>query len=309
MTATPAPVAFLSGRWLLASQAAIPWWDWGFAQGVSVVEQLRTYGGRLPLLSEHLKRLGRGLTRLALLDKIPLENIRGAIEEIVRRNHGLLPSGSDLGICAVITPGSMRQYAPHSPDGPTVLVYSFPLPFAAFFSEYANGVRLATSSIRAVPDGCVPTDFKHRSRLNYFLAQQEIERHAAGCRPLLLNTDLSLADAATAGILLVRQGCVFAPREDQALSSVSVGVVQELAREAGIGLVRQSCTTDDLLAADEIIWCSTPTGLLPVVELDGRRLGEGFAGPLFRRLAQKWSARVGIDYLAQAREQIDAAPH
>ena len=55
------PQAYLDGRFIPATEARIPIYDTGFALGATVTEQLRTFGGRLFRLKDHLERLGRSL--------------------------------------------------------------------------------------------------------------------------------------------------------------------------------------------------------------------------------------------------------
>jgi D-alanine transaminase len=112
-----------------------------------------------------------------------------------------------------------------------------------------------------------------------------------------------VADSTTAGVLvfLPLTGWV-APLHEHALHSVTVEVVEALMMAAGIGFARRAIEFDELALADEVICCSTPTGPLPVVELDGRPIGGGQAGPEYKKLAKLWSDRVGLDYRRQARQ-------
>ena len=116
MTDRCEPIAVYDGRVLAASQVAIPLWDLGFAQGVSAVEQVRTYGGRLPLLPWHLRRLERGLVRLRLQSEVDLDTIRQSVDLVVTHNFGLIPAHSDLGVCIVVTPGCVESFVPPSID-------------------------------------------------------------------------------------------------------------------------------------------------------------------------------------------------
>ncbi len=302
------PIALYDGQILPASQVAIPFWDLGFAQGVSAVEQIRTYAGRLPLLQWHLRRLERGLCWLRLQSEVDVDSVRKGLELVVEHNFGLLPAHSDLGVCVVVTPGCVESFLPPSIDlqsasRPKVLVHSFPLAIESWKNEFRCGVRLATSSIREVPSASIPKEFKHRSRLNYYLAQQEIAQNHPGCRPLLESIDGTIADAATAGILIYRpeEGWLAPPTED-VLSSVSVAVVAEMANAAGIRFSRRAISKRDLSTAQEAMWCSTPTGLLPVIEVDGRPIGEGVPGPRYQALAELWTAKVGLDFRRQVLE-------
>ncbi|MFM9197525.1 MAG: hypothetical protein ACKOWG_17655 [Planctomycetia bacterium] len=86
-----------------------------------------------------------------------------------------------------------------------------------------------------------------------------------------------------------------------ALAGVSLRYTQLLAESLGLSWQTRSLTEADLAAADEILLSSTPNCLLPATRFDGRGIGTGLPGPVFRRLLAAWSDRVGLDIAAQAR--------
>jgi branched-chain amino acid aminotransferase len=46
---------------------------------------------------------------------------------------------------------------------------------------------------------------------------------------------------------------------------------------------------------------STSVCLLPIVECDGKPIGDGRPGPVYNQLLKAWSDMVGLDVAAQAR--------
>src|SRR5690242_10164996 len=94
----PEPIAYLNGEWIPASQAVIPVTDAGFMQGVTVAEQLRTFGGQLFELPRHLARLQRSLKIIGVDLPISAAELADRANELAARNHGLLQSGDDLGL-------------------------------------------------------------------------------------------------------------------------------------------------------------------------------------------------------------------
>jgi branched-subunit amino acid aminotransferase/4-amino-4-deoxychorismate lyase len=79
-------------------------------------------------------------------------------------------------------------------------------------------------------------------------------------------------------------------------------VVAELARVEAIPIAHRPLWPADVAAADEVLLASTSPCLLPVVRLDGRPLGDGRPGPIFRQLLAAFSREVGLDIAAQARQ-------
>src|SRR4051812_20177886 len=100
------PLGWLNGRFVPAAQMTVPVWDQGFMLGVTVSEQLRTFGGKLFEPDWHWDRLARSLAVVQPGIEFPRREINQAAHELVERNHALLKSGDDLGLSVFITPGT-----------------------------------------------------------------------------------------------------------------------------------------------------------------------------------------------------------
>jgi branched-subunit amino acid aminotransferase/4-amino-4-deoxychorismate lyase len=96
------------------------------------------------------------------------------------------------------------------------------------------------------------------------------------------------------------EGLISPPR-GHILSGVSLGVVEELSSKLGVPFIARPLAVDELRSADEAILTSTSVCLLPIVECDGRPIGGGLPGPVYRRLLAAWSDLAGLDVVEQAR--------
>ena len=111
-----------------------------------------------------------------------------------------------------------------------------------------------------------------------------------------------MAESTTANVLVYRQQeGLSSPPDDHILVGISLGVVHELAGKLGIPFMRRRLAPEELQQADEVMLASTSVCVLPVVECDGRPIGDGVPGPLFKRLLTAWSEMVGVDIAEQAR--------
>ena len=110
------PVAFLNGRWIPASAAAVPVTDAGFVQGTTVAEQLRTFGGTLFHLDDHLARLAHSLEIIGVAPGMTLQQFAATARELIAHNHALLSPGDDLGLSIFVTPGTYPAYASGDAD-------------------------------------------------------------------------------------------------------------------------------------------------------------------------------------------------
>ena len=79
--------------------------DVGFVQGVTVAEQIRTFGGRLFRLEQHLARLQRSLEIVGVDPGMTADELRTTALELAAKNHALLTEGDDLGLSIFVTPG------------------------------------------------------------------------------------------------------------------------------------------------------------------------------------------------------------
>ena len=293
-------LAYLNGQFIPEASLAVPIYDAGFVQGVTVAEQLRTFGGKLFRLDQHLERLQRSLEIVGVPD-IDLTSLGKAAQELAGNNHQLLVSGDDLGLSLFVTPGPYPTFAPPGAREPTIGMHTYPIPFGQWSDKYATGERLVVSSVRQVPNNCWPLELKCRSRMHYYLADREARQREPGARALLLDQEGFLAEASTASVILFRaaEGFLLPPRE-KILPGVSAGVLEDLAGEMGVAFLHRDLTVDDVHSADEVILCSTSPCLLPVASLDGRKIGTGAAGPVLQQSLAAWSRLVGLDIVEQA---------
>lgn len=307
------PWAFLNGRMIPAGELAIPAYDAGFVLGATVSEQLRTFGGKLFKVEEHWKRLGRSLEIVGIEPQIALDELATAAAELVAANHKRLDPADDLGLSLFITPGPYATLAPPNvPRRPTIGMSTYPLPFQLWAEKYETGELLVTSTVRQVAAESWPREIKCRSRMHYYLADQEVRRRAPGARALLLDERGCVNETATANVLGLadsgNHGAIWTPRRDAMLSGISCAVVQELAyrrlevREFGEGEFPPEQFARDMR---ELWLTSTPFCVLPVAKLDDAPIGDGKPGTMYRKLLAAWSEEVGVDIAGQARRFTD----
>ncbi|MCC6494541.1 MAG: aminotransferase class IV [Pirellulales bacterium] len=289
--------AYFNGSWIDARELAIPVSDLGFVLGATVVERLRTFNGQPYRVEQHLARLQRSLEIVGWDAAALTAEVQGAIAEYVRRNQRLFISGDDWNLTAFVTPGDAA-----SAVRPTVCVHGGPLPFAGWAEKFDVGVDVCITDIRQTPASCWPPELKCRSRMHYYLADQEAARRCPGARALLLDQRGFLGEASTANVLLyfANRGLV-TPRLDGVLPGISQYALFDLADPLGIPHAEADILPDQLALADEAFLTSTSICIQPVVRHDGQPIGDGQPGPVYRRLLAAWSDAVGVDIAAQAR--------
>jgi len=220
---------------------------------------------------------------------------------LARRNHRLLEPGDDLGLTLFVTPGAYPTMAPPGFDQPTVCLHTFPVPFRLWAHKYRQGESLVTTPVMQVPDRCWPAELKCRSRMHYFLADQEARRQDPQARAVLLDEAGQVTESTTANIVAYRadEGVLTPPRA-KIISGISLAVLLELAAELGLPCHERDLRPADLASADELWLTSTSPCMLPVTRFNGRAVSGGTPGPLYGQIISAWNKMVGLDIVAQA---------
>lgn len=295
--------AYLNGQWVPDQGLSIPIGDPGFALGVTITERLRTFAGKVWRQAEHVERLRRS----ALIVGVPEETVdelNAAITEYLQRHEPLRAAGrvegigDDWAIVSFATPGVGGE--------PTRCVHGFPLAFGDWAHQFTEGVPLRLSTHRQTPPDCWPAELKCRSRMHYYLADQEARRLEPGARALLLDQEGFVGEASTANVVVYNEAeGIVSPRMEKVLPGVSVAVLRELAEAAGVPFTERDLTVDEFRSADEAWLSSTSICLLPVTHLDGEPIGSGQPGPGYERFLMAWNEATGVDIAEQARRHAD----
>jgi branched-subunit amino acid aminotransferase/4-amino-4-deoxychorismate lyase len=292
--------AYFNGRWLEAGELSLPIDDLGVTLGVTVVERLRSLNHAPFRLDGHIRRLRRSLEIVGWDGRLA-DEVQAAIESFVARNAGMMTPGDDWAIVAFVTPGKTVDAA-----RPTVCVHGFPLPFANWAHQFAEGVRVCITDVRQTPADCWPPELKCRSRMHYYLADREAARRYPGSRALLLDQRGYIGEASTANVVCYFKNCgLVIPRQEGVLPGISQECLFELADELGISRQEDDITPQQLQTADEAFLTSTSVCILPVVKVDDQAIGSGAPGPVFQQLLAAWSNRVGLDVAKHAKSFSD----
>ncbi|MEZ6060590.1 MAG: aminotransferase class IV [Planctomycetaceae bacterium] len=292
--------AWLNGRILPYSEAAVPVWDLGLVAGAAVTEMARTYRHKPFRLAEHIRRLLDSCAELGFVVPYSEIELRQAAETIVAGNRRLIPDQSDLGIVAFVTAGANATYlGAKAAPRPTVCVHTFELPLSLWRDAAASGLRLRVPARMQIPDSVLPIHLKIRNRLHWWLADREAERAEPGSRALLVNSDGHITETSSSCFYAVIDNEIVTPVTD-VLNSMTRRIVRELAASEGIAFEERQLSLQDVHAATEAFTSSTPAGLLPVRTLNGNTLGSHCPGPVCSRLLAAWTRLTGVD----TREQI-----
>jgi branched-chain amino acid aminotransferase len=274
---------FISGHFYEKEDAKISVFDHGLLYGDGVFEGIRSYGGRVFRLEEHLDRLWDSAKAIWL--KIPMtkEAMGQAIYETLKLN-GI----SDGYIRLVITRGAgTLGLDPNRTADPQVIIIADKI--ALYPPEmYENGLKIVTVSVVRNHAAALSPRIKSLNYLNNILAK--IEGLNAGCvEALMLNTKGEVAECTGDNIFLVRGGELLTPPlEAGILEGITRQAVIDIARRAKMTVREIPLTKHDVYIADECFLTGTAAEVIPVVKVDDREIGSGKPGPVTRDLREQF---------------------
>jgi branched-chain amino acid aminotransferase len=276
---------YINGKLYSKEDAKVSVYDHGLLYGDGVFEGMRSYGGRVFRLQQHLTRLWNSARSIWLEIPIDKDELAEAVNETLRTN-GI----EDGYIRLVVTRGAgSLGLDPNRTSEPQVIIIAdhitlYPAEF------YENGLEIVTvSTIRNHPAALNPR-IKSLNYLNNILAK--LEGLQAGCvEALMLNQRGEVAECTGDNIFLVSRGEVLTPPIDAGiLEGITREAVIELSREAGLSVSETALTKHDVYIADECFLTGSAAEVIPVVSVDRRQIGDGRPGPVTRDLISRFRA-------------------
>ena len=291
----------LTGTYCPLEEAKMPVWDAGFWLGISLYDVAPMYKGWIRKFDSHINRFYNNAHVCRMEPQISKEQFKAQVIETVRRSKF-----QDSNIWWLATWGPWTRYSAGDKKlgGPELRgpdhqlgIQIWVKPAAGAFPPECKekGCKVIIPSVRAYPHQCVEPRLKHFDRLNFHLAQLEVIN--AGADGFVnLTIDGHLSEGHGANVWLVKQGKLLTPSEN-ALQGITAEFVFDLARELNLEAVGTLLTAWDLYTADEAFYSSSAGGIFPIVEVDGREIGDGKPGIITKRLGDiYWKMAVNPKY-------------
>jgi branched-chain amino acid aminotransferase len=280
-------IIFMNDSLVPEAEARVSVFDHGLLYGDGVFEGLRSYSGRVFRLDAHLDRLWASAKAICL--EIPLS--KDAVAKAV--NDTLAANGlTDGYVRLVVTRGAgSLGLDPNRTKDPQVIVIAdtislYPREF------YEKGLRIITAATQRTHSAALSPRIKSLNYLNNIMAK--LEGLQAGCvEALMLNHKGEVAECTGDNVFVVRAGRLLTPPPDAGiLEGITRNAVMELAHTLGIDCREATLTRHDLYTADECFLTGTAAEVIPVVDIDGRKVGSGIPGPITSKLTTAFHALV-----------------
>jgi len=274
-------LVLIDGRPLPPEAAKISVFDRGFLYGDSVFEALRTYGGRPFALGQHLTRLSASAARVFIDLPVSLEQLEREVQSAIvgagnAESYVRLTVTRGVGEALGLDPGLSRNAS-------RVIIVT---PLKAPPPEtYRDGVAVITHRTERVTDHSAAAGAKVGNYLTAVLASREA-RLANAAEALIVDGRGAVVEGATSNVFALSSDgrLVTPPESDGILLGITRETVLAVAAELGVPVQLESLPLDVVKGAAELFFCSSIRELVPVVSVDGGKIGNGTPGPTTLRL-------------------------
>ena len=285
---------FLDGKWYPKSEAKISIFDHGLLYGDGVFEGIRAYSGLVFKLKEHLKRLWESAHTLMLQIPMTEKEMEKAILETLRRNNFL-----DAYIRVVVTRG-VGDLGLDPAKCPRATVFIITDKIVLYpESYYKKGLDIVTvPTVRNLPEAINPS-IKSLNYLNNILAK--IEAKNSGCvEALMLNHQGYVAECTGDNVFMIKDEngapiLLTPPTYLGALKGITRQAIIEISQAKKIAFEERILTRHDFFNADEVFLTGTAAEVIPVVKIDGRKIGSGKPGRVTDVLRQAFHKKTRTD--------------
>ena len=264
--------------------------DHGLLYGDGIFEGIRLYDGCVFKLEAHLERLEYSAKAIMLKMPWSRQEISDAVCDTCRAN-GL----KDGYIRLVVTRGvGSLGLSIKNCDTPQLIVIAdkiqlYPPEF------YDKGLAIITVPTRRCNPAALPPTVKSLNYLNNILAKIEAQ-HLGYHEAIMLNDQGYVAECTGDNVFVIHKGELITPSASAgALKGITRDTALEIADELGIPWREANMTRYDVWVADELFLTGTAAEIVPIVEVDARRIGDGKPGKITAKFLEAFRRRVCVD--------------
>lgn len=246
--------------------------------GDAVWEGLRVYRGRIAAFEQHLERMQDSAKALAFASIPDRDKIKQTIFRTLEAND----MRDDVHIRLTLTRGEKITSGMNprfNRSGCTLIVLAEWKP--PVYSD--DGIRVVTASTRRNTPECLDSKIHHNNLLNNILAS--IEANTAGVdSAIMLDVNGFVSETNDTNLFIVKKSIVRTPHADSCLPGLTRRMILDICAQVDIKAEERNLSLTELYTADEVFTSGTMGELTPVLEADGRIIGEGLVGPLTKRM-------------------------
>ena len=274
---------WFNGKLVDEAQARISVFDHGLLYGDGVFEGIRVYSGKVFEFQAHIDRLYDSARGIRLKIALSKKKMIDAVERTVKANN--LKNGY---VRLVVTRGvGTLGINPFECKNASIFIIADKI---QLYPEelYGKGLKIISATTVRNHPLAIPPQIKSLNYLNNILAKIEALDNDVS-EAVMYNHMGYVAEATGDNVFVVRDNVVCTPPvQAGSLEGVTRGVVISLAQKEKMKVVEKNLTRLDLYISDELFLTGTAAEVIGVVEIDGRKIGDGKPGPVTKLLRKKF---------------------
>lgn len=274
---------WLNGELVPKSQAKVSVFDHGLLYGNGVFEGIRVYSGKVFELKGHIIRLYESALAIRLDIPISIDQMIAATQETVKANNI-----NDGYIRLLITRGvGDLGLNPFVCEKPSIIIIADNIQL--YPQElYEKGLKVISSSVVRNHPLTVPPQVKSLNYLNNIMAK--IEAIDAGVlEAIMYNHQGYVAEATGDNVFIIKNAKIYTPPiQAGSLDGITRAVTIKIAQKMGYDIIEKNLTKFDLYTSDEFFLTGTAAEIISIIDIDGRKIGDGKPGEITKKLLKKF---------------------
>ncbi len=269
----PQNIFFINGKFVKEKDAKISVFDLGLLRSYGVFTFLRTFNGKPFNLDVHIKRLKKSARRIGIKNSYTEQFLKKTVFNLLKKNKHL----KEANIRIVLTGGTSKDGI--TPGKPSLIIIATPVnPWPE--NIFKNGAKLMfCSSKRILPE------VKSLVYTEAVKALQDAKSRGA-LEILYFSDENEILECATSNFFAVKENKIITPPNGKILAGVTRNIVMGLAKNAGYKVYESKIQLKDISKFDEAFITASSKNIIPIVQIDKFKIGNGKVGPTTKKLMQ-----------------------
>jgi D-alanine transaminase len=274
--------ALLNGTIIKRSDAKVDIEDRGYQFGDGVYEVIRIYNGKMFTIDEHLKRFLKSAESIGISIPFKSLQLKEMLEELLIKNN--LETGN---IYMQVTRGS----APRNHVFPTGDVVPTLVAYTIKGVRPLDSLKSGVKAIKHEDIRWLRCDIKSLNLLGNLLAKQKASEQ--GCFEAIQHRGDDVTEGSSSNIFIVKNGSVITHESNHLiLKGITKDVILDLCVKNNIPVQERTFSLAELDGAEEVFLSSTTAEVMPVVEINGKKVQSGVPGPTTQKLQKLFEREI-----------------
>ena len=279
-------VIYLNGDYIAESEAKLPVFDRGFLFADAVYEGFGILDGQIVDFIYHMDRLKRSLGELAIPMNFSVDEMFHALMQVIEKNN----AKSGFLYLHVTRGAGDRAFHYHDQYVPNVFAFT-------------QGEKFAADKTPPVIDLLTYPDLRwaRRDIKSTNLLAQVMAKHAAtqagAYEALMVDNEGFVTEAGSSSFFFAKDNALYVrPVSNEILHGITRQTMLRVAKECDISLIERNYTLEEVMAADEALITASSIYVMPVGNIDGKRIGDGKAGAFTLALREGCLAKARAEF-------------